>query len=203
MKHYLFFDTETSGLPKSMKAPLGDLDNWCRVVQLAWSLTNENFEVIEQKKFYIEAKDFEIDKGAEDTHGISKEKTLLEGVKPSYALEQFAEAFSYSNILLVAHNINFDFKVIASELLRNKQRIALRLFLKLDTYCTMLNTVELCKIPFKKMFNKFKYPKLAEAYKILLNKDLINAHDAFADVKACKELYIFLKERQEVNVKEV
>ena len=32
----LFFDTETTGLPKSMKAPVEDIDNWPRMVQLAW-----------------------------------------------------------------------------------------------------------------------------------------------------------------------
>jgi hypothetical protein len=33
---YLFFDTETTGLPKNYKAPVTDLNNWPRLVQLAW-----------------------------------------------------------------------------------------------------------------------------------------------------------------------
>ena len=33
---YLFFDTETTGLPKNWKAPITDLENWPRLVQLAW-----------------------------------------------------------------------------------------------------------------------------------------------------------------------
>jgi len=33
---YLFFDTETTGLPKKWKAPITDLDNWPRLVQLAY-----------------------------------------------------------------------------------------------------------------------------------------------------------------------
>jgi len=33
---YLFFDTETTGLPKNWKAPIEDLNNWPRLVQLAW-----------------------------------------------------------------------------------------------------------------------------------------------------------------------
>lgn len=32
---YLFFDTETTGLPKNWKAPVSDLNNWPRLVQLA------------------------------------------------------------------------------------------------------------------------------------------------------------------------
>ena len=32
--HYLFFDTETTGLPKNYNAPITDTDNWPRLVQL-------------------------------------------------------------------------------------------------------------------------------------------------------------------------
>ena len=35
---YLFFDTETTGLPKNWKAPVTDLNNWPRLVQLAYLL---------------------------------------------------------------------------------------------------------------------------------------------------------------------
>jgi hypothetical protein len=33
---YLFFDTETTGLPSNYKAPATDLNNSPRLVQLAW-----------------------------------------------------------------------------------------------------------------------------------------------------------------------
>ncbi len=39
---FLFFDTETTGLPRNWQAPLEDLDNWPRLVQLAWLLMDEN-----------------------------------------------------------------------------------------------------------------------------------------------------------------
>ena len=35
MKNYLFFDTETTGLPRNYKAPSSDTRNWPRLVQLA------------------------------------------------------------------------------------------------------------------------------------------------------------------------
>jgi len=34
---YLFFDTETTGLPKNWKSPVSYLKNWPRVVQIAWA----------------------------------------------------------------------------------------------------------------------------------------------------------------------
>lgn len=33
---YLIFDTETTGLQKNWKAPVSDIDNWPRLVQIAW-----------------------------------------------------------------------------------------------------------------------------------------------------------------------
>ena len=50
---YLIFDTETTGLPRSWKAPLTDTDNWPRCVQIAWQLHNEMGEIIEHKDFLI------------------------------------------------------------------------------------------------------------------------------------------------------
>lgn len=35
---YLFFDTETTGLPRDWKAPVTNTANWPRMVQLAWLL---------------------------------------------------------------------------------------------------------------------------------------------------------------------
>ena len=31
---YLFFDTETTGLPANWQAPMSDLENWPRLVQI-------------------------------------------------------------------------------------------------------------------------------------------------------------------------
>lgn len=33
---YLFFDTETNGLPKDWNGLIEDVDNWPRMIQLAW-----------------------------------------------------------------------------------------------------------------------------------------------------------------------
>ena len=36
--YYLFFDTETTGLPNDYNASPNQLDNWPRIVQIAWLL---------------------------------------------------------------------------------------------------------------------------------------------------------------------
>ena len=48
---YLFFDTETTGVPQDYKAPSSDTDNWPRMVQLAnmtrdWYLSYPNNKII-------------------------------------------------------------------------------------------------------------------------------------------------------------
>ena len=36
-----FFDTETTGLPQRWNAPVTDVDNWPRLVQLAWIMCDD------------------------------------------------------------------------------------------------------------------------------------------------------------------
>jgi general L-amino acid transport system substrate-binding protein len=38
---HLIFDTETTGVPRNYKAPITDLQNWPRVVQIAWTLCDD------------------------------------------------------------------------------------------------------------------------------------------------------------------
>ena len=49
----LFFDTETTGLPKSDTASYNDIDNWPRLVQLAWIICDENKKIISSGDFLI------------------------------------------------------------------------------------------------------------------------------------------------------
>ena len=44
---YLIFDTETTGLPKNWNAPVTDVDNWPRCVQIAWQLHDREGKLLE------------------------------------------------------------------------------------------------------------------------------------------------------------
>ena len=104
---YLFFDTETTGLPKNYQAPLDDFLNWPRVVQIAWSLYDEIGNHWESYSYIIKPNDFIIPEEVAKIHRVSQERALKEGVDLKIAIEHFlrdAESASY----LVAHNIDFD-----------------------------------------------------------------------------------------------
>ena len=43
---FLIFDTETTGLPRDYNAALTDLDNWPRMVQIAWQLHDKTGKLL-------------------------------------------------------------------------------------------------------------------------------------------------------------
>ena len=91
---FLIFDTETTGLPKKWNAPLSDLENWPRCVQLAWQLHNEKGECISQQSYIINPDGYTIPFDAERIHGISTELAIKEGENLSKVLSEFQKLLS-------------------------------------------------------------------------------------------------------------
>lgn len=52
-KLYIFFDTETTGVPRDYKAPTTDTRNWPRMVQLGWILMDSKENKLSQKDYII------------------------------------------------------------------------------------------------------------------------------------------------------
>ena len=50
---FLFFDTETTGLPQRWNAPVTEVDNWPRLVQLAWIMCDDKGNIIEERSDII------------------------------------------------------------------------------------------------------------------------------------------------------
>jgi DNA polymerase III subunit epsilon len=113
----LFFDTETSGLPRSHHAPVSDLANWPRIVQIAWLLTDQQGTTHQAVEAIIRPEGFSIPADAARVHGITTARALTEGQLLSEVLQQFLAALRQADIL-IAHNLAFDEKVLGAELLR-------------------------------------------------------------------------------------
>ncbi len=185
---YLFFDTETTGLPQNWKAPVTDVHNWPRMIQLAWILSDAEGKTIASNDYIIRPEGFRIPPEASAVHGISTEKALEEGVDLQDVLREFNQLISESEYL-VAHNIKFDEKIVGAEFIRNN--IASELFRK-PRLCTMLSSVDYCKIP---GYYGYKWPKLDELHQKLFGESFDNAHDAAADIGATAKCFWELKKR--------
>jgi DNA polymerase-3 subunit alpha len=68
---FLILDTETTGLPDKYDAPVSDVDNWPRLVQLAWQLFDDKGELIGSEDYIIRPEGFTIPFSAQKIHGIS------------------------------------------------------------------------------------------------------------------------------------
>ena len=98
---FLIFDTETTGLPRNYNAPITDVSNWPRVVQLAWQLHDEYGQLIEHKDFLIRPKGYNIPIEAEGIHGISTELASIGGDELEDVLGLFKRPCKKRNLLLV------------------------------------------------------------------------------------------------------
>lgn len=186
---YLFFDTETTGLPKNYQAPLDDFLNWPRIVQIAWSIYDGAGNQWESYNYIIKPEGFIIPAEATKIHRISQERAIAEGVTLKEALEKFLHDVRQASYL-VAHNIDFDEKIIASELLR----LGLpNPFLTANKICTMRSSASVCRIPNGR--GSYKWPNLSELYQFLFQSSFSEAHDAVFDVRACATCFFELKRR--------
>jgi len=179
---YLFFDTETTGLPKSWKAPVTELDNWPRLVQLAYLSFDNDGNKITQGDYIIKPEGFSIPAEVSRIHGISTQRANKEGKPLIDVLRIFAELINQAEIL-VAHNISFDEKIVGAEFLRAGMQNLLPTKAKI---CTMQSTTNFCKI---RGPVGFKWPKLSELHYKLFNSNFEEAHNASADINATAKCF--------------
>jgi len=130
---YLFFDTETSGLPRQMDVPLARLDNWPRVVQLAWILTDFQGQVISEQQFLIRPGNWRMQPGALKVHGITLSYARKHGRPLTEVLSRFALDLLQTDSV-IGHNVQFDQKILGAEFLRVGQTNPLQ---KRHAQCTM------------------------------------------------------------------
>jgi DNA polymerase III epsilon subunit-like protein len=178
----LFFDTETTGLPKNWKATVTDLDNWPRLVQLAYLVYDFDGNLIHSCNEIVKPNGFTIPLDASNVHGITTDIANQRGSKIEEVFELFSIHLKRAKVI-VAHNMAYDEKIIGAELIRlglgnildSKEKI-----------CTMISTVDLCKIdgPYG-----YKWPKLEELHRFLFNHDFDGAHDALADIQATAKCF--------------
>ncbi len=192
---YLIFDTETTGLPRNKTAPITDLDNWPRLVQLAWQLHDGKGKLLSRHNYIIKPEGFDIPYKAEQIHGISTRRAMAEGHDMQTVLKDFVADLEKTS-QLVGHNIEFDVNIIGAELIR--KNIATEKFLALAKVDTGIASTEFCQLK-GGIGGRLKMPRLEELHKILFGKDFGDAHDASYDVAATARSFFGLVKKKVVN----
>ncbi len=183
---YLFFDTETTGVPRNYKAPPSDLLNWPRVVQLGWMVTDKQGRELKAINHIIRPDGFVIPDEVSRIHGITTDKAMREGVALNTVLDEITkDILSADN--LFAHNMSFDENILGSEFLRAGR---MNVVLQKPRVCTMQSSTDFCKISGN---YGYKWPKLQELHTELFGFAFEGGHDALVDVRACAKCYFELR----------
>lgn len=179
---FLFIDVETTGLPIFAKAKIEDLENWPRIVQIAWILCDIERKQIISEKYLVKQTEF-IPESATRIHGITNQMCNESGIAIEEAVQKLIPEIKNSKYV-IAHNIEFDIPVIESEFHRLGHK---RQFTRKKKICTMKKGTSYCEIP-RAYGRGYKYPRLTELYKELFyprasRLEFTSIHDALTDTR--------------------
>ncbi|UII20108.1 DNA polymerase III subunit alpha [Fulvivirga ligni] len=187
---YIVFDTETTGLPHSYSAPITDLDNWPRLVQLAWQLHDEKGKLLSNHNYIVKPEGFTIPYNSEKVHGISTKRAMEEGHDLKEVLDIFSKDLDRATIV-VGHNIEFDNKIVGTEYVRKDQLPKGEELQEKEKIDTSEVSKEFCQLQ-GGIGGRLKAPKLIELHEKLFGVGFGDAHDAAYDVDATAKCFFGL-----------
>lgn len=181
----LFFDTETTGF----KTPVFTPD----IVQIGALLQDTETKRVLAELNVIVTPSHPIPDKVAAIHGITSDLAAKFGIASETA-EIIFTAMVHMADVVVAHNIQFDLGIIGG-VWKNASAV----LNGTDQYCTMQNCTKVVGIAGTHA-GGYKYPKLIEAYRHFFDKEFDNAHDAMADVRACRDVYFALTAPQTLPI---
>lgn len=190
---YLFFDTETTGLPDNTYPP-DDVRHWPRIVQLGWLLFDEHENELKRECHIVKPEGYIIPERAVKVHGITTDQALNEGIPLKTVLNNFSSAVTQTQSIL-GHNVGFDIRVIDAEYKRIQLTHGIH---KKQVFCTMKHPtiIDFCKLPNPYYPDNYKWPRLPELHHKLFEQKFEEAHDALVDTIACAKCFFELKRRK-------
>jgi len=187
---YAIIDTETSGLFDFSKP--ADAEGQPRLAHLAMILVDADLKEESVIDLLVRPDGWIMPPEAAAINHLPHELLLEKGLPIADALAAYTEVVDAGRII-VAHNAQFDLKVMRGELRR--ANIDDR-FERTPNICVMRALTDICQIP-KANGKGYKFPKLAEAMSHfgLAQHD---AHSAGGDARDALELFRKLKELDKV-----
>lgn len=207
MKTAIFYDAETTGLP-DFKAP-SEAEHQPHIVQLAALLVDlDTRETLHTMDVIIRPDGWSIPEESSAVHGITQEHALEVGVSEESAIKEFMDL--WGGRLRIAHNEQFDARILRIALMRFLGDVAhsssgLSIadeWKQSPAQCTARMATPVCAIPptgRMKAVGRFhhKTPNLGEAYRHFFGRDFDCAHNALADVNACRDIYFAMQDVKE------
>jgi len=184
--NYMFLDTETNGLPNDYKGLIPDSNNWPRVVQLGYVVTNEHGTILKEQETIIKPQGWDV--GRTDIHGISQEQAEKEGIERKAVLLTLT-AWMHACEALICHNVDFDLPILQAEFYRDQLGHP---YHGKMIFCTMKQTAAIVGIRKKRRtFNQgdYKWPSLKELAEYCNVEHQGTAHTALADAKTTMKCF--------------
>lgn len=164
------------------------------MVSLAAILTTDDCKEVQSVRFIVKNDGFKSDPEAISKHGITEEFASKYGVPRLTVLSAFHHLSACASTL-IAYNFDFDKLILTGEFLRSNKPHPFDGNMT-KWHCEMKAMTPICAIPNPYDWgDKYKWPKLEEAYKFAFNEPLEGAHDAMADVRAMIRIHLWRETR--------
>ena len=191
--HYLFIDTETTGLPKDRNAAFFECENWPYIVQISIIVLDSNMNKIGEDNYILSPENYTIPQDSTKIHGITNEYAKKYGAKRKVVLDYMRVLLQTVNYV-IGHNVAFDISILKAELYREWDKEWgngdwLFYSQKYKMVDTMQMGAYLCNIPSTIKGEKYKWPTLDELYRKLFGKSFQGKHNAMNDVRATYECF--------------
>ena len=186
----IFFDTETTGLPKSWKKDaLTAPDNWPDLVSIAWWIF-ESRELVKKEYHIIRPDGWTISDGSIEKHGITQESALAHGDPLADVLAIFQEDLAGAGHV-IAHNMNFDKNVLFNAYQWRLDQDPTHFWHVAAEFCSMKKSTAELRIPskFGRPGDLWKWPGLDELYSATFGRaPPADAHNADRDVDVLQQI---------------